>query len=192
MILRFKQMIISSLAVFLSVSLFNPHVNAEKRENATPEMEFRVKGTITVNGKKFKDLNGNKKLDAYENWQLKDEDRVKDLVSKMTLEEKAGLLLIPEFPAFKNGKLVLPNKMLNQSTRYFIYRESPNADVIANANNQLQEVAEESRLGIPVMIISNPRNHSESTSIVEDLDMEKSGQFSYWPAPLGLAATRDL
>ena len=65
-------------------------------------------------------------------------------------------------------------------------------DVIANANNQLQEAAEESRLGIPVIIISNPRNHSESTSIVEDLDMEKPGQFSYWPAPLGLAATRDL
>ena len=82
--------------------------------------------------------------------------------------------------------------MINQNTRYFIYRESPNADVIANVNNQLQEAAEESRLGIPVMIISNPRNHSESTSIVEDLDMEKPGQFSYWPAPLGFAATRDL
>jgi beta-glucosidase len=37
--------------------------------------------------------------------------------------------------------------------------------VIANANKQLQEAAEESGLGIPVMIISNPRNHSESTSI---------------------------
>jgi beta-glucosidase len=37
--------------------------------------------------------------------------------------------------------------------------------VIANANNQLQEAAEESGVEIPVMIISNPRNHSESTSI---------------------------
>ena len=49
-------------------------------------------GKITVDGKTFKDLNGNKKLDLYENWQLKDEERVKDLVSKMTLEEKAGML----------------------------------------------------------------------------------------------------
>ena len=95
MMLRRNKMMIFSLAVFLSVSLFNPHVNAEKRENTTPEMEFRVKGSITVNGQTFKDLNGNKKLDPYENWQLKDEDRVKDLISKMTLEEKAGLLLIP-------------------------------------------------------------------------------------------------
>ena len=192
MVFRLKRMMISSLVVLLLFSLYNPHVNAEKREDATPEMEFRVKGTITVNGKRFKDLNGNKKLDPYENWQLKDEERVKDLVSQMTLEEKAGLLLIPEFPEFKEGKLVLPNKMINQNTRYFIYRESPNADVIANVNNQLQEAAEESRLGIPVIMISNPRNHSEATSIVEDLDMDKPGQFSYWPAPLGLAATRDL
>ena len=107
----------------------------------------------------------------------------------MTLEEKAGLLLIPEFPAFKEGKLVLPNKMMNQNTRYFIFRETPSADVIANYNNQLQEAAEESRLGIPVVIISNPRNHSGATATAEDLDMEKPGQFSYWPAPLGLAAT---
>ena len=77
------------------------------------------------------------------------DERVKDLVSQMTLEEKAGLLLIPEFPAFKEGKLVLPNKMINQNTRYFIFRETPGADVIVNYNNQLQEVAEESRLGIP-------------------------------------------
>ena len=64
--------------------------------------------------------------------------------------------------------------MLNQNTRYFIYRESPSVDVIANVNNQLQEVAEKSRLGIPAVIISNPRNHSESTSMVEDLDMERA------------------
>ena len=43
----------------------------------------------------------------------------------MTLAEKAGLLIIPEFPEFKNGKLVLPNKMIGQNTRYFIFRETP-------------------------------------------------------------------
>ena len=86
-----KRMIASSLAVFLSVSLFIPQVSAEKRENAQPEMEYRVKGKLTVNGKQFKDLNGNGKLDTYENWQLTDDERVKDLVSQMTLAEKAGL-----------------------------------------------------------------------------------------------------
>ena len=42
-------------------------------------MEYRVIGKLTVNGKPFKDLNGNGKLDPYENWQLSDDERVKDL-----------------------------------------------------------------------------------------------------------------
>ena len=80
----------------------------------------------------------------------------------MTLAEKAGLLIIPEFPTFKNGKLVFPNKMISQNTRYFIFRETPSADVIASYNNQIQNAAEETRLGIPAVIISNPRNHAEA------------------------------
>ena len=70
-----KKIITYSISVFLSVSLFVPQVNAEKRENAQPEMEFRVIRKISVNGKPFKDLNGNGKLDTYENWSLPDEDK---------------------------------------------------------------------------------------------------------------------
>ena len=171
---RLKKRMAAALAVFLSVSLFTPQASAEKRETVQPKMEFRVKGKLTVNGKQFKDLNGNGKLDPYENWQLSDDERVQNLVSKMTLEEKAGMLLIPEFPKFKDGKLVLPNKMISQNTRYFIFRETPSADVIANYNNALQEAAEESRLGIPVVIISNPRNHAEALTTVEDSNIEAS------------------
>ena len=192
MVLRLKRGLSSALAVFLTLSLFTPLANAQTRDNPVPSLEFRVKGKITVDGKEFKDLNGNGELDPYENWQLSDEERVKDLVSQMTLEEKAGLLLIPEFPSFKDGKLVLPNKMIDQSTRYFIFREFPSADVIAGYNNQLQEAAENSRLGIPVVIISNPRNHPGAMITPAGVDPEALGQFSYWPDPLGLAATRDL
>ncbi len=116
----------------------------------------------------------------------------RDLVSKMTLEEKAGLLMIPEFPKFEEGKLVLPNEQINQNTRYFIFRETPSANVIADYNNQLQEAAEGSRLGIPVMIISNPRNHATSIEALAGTGPGNTGQFSYWPNTLGLAATRDL
>ena len=189
--LSVKKWLSAAVSVFLTVSLFIPQVSAEKRETQ-PEMEFRVIGKITVDGKTFKDLNGNKKLDPYENWQLSDEERVKDLVSKMTLEEKAGLLLIPEFPKFEGGALVLPNKMIAQNTRYFIFRKNLSADVIANHNNQLQVEAEKSRLGIPVMIISNPKNHAEEFVGAGEADLDKPGQFSYWPGTLGLAATRDL
>lgn len=192
MILELKKAMISLLVVIFSVSLFLPHSSAEKRQNVQPDLEYTLKKIITVDGKRYKDLNGNGKLDPYENWQLSDEERVKDLVSKMTLEEKAGLLLIPEFPEFKNGKLVLPNKMLDQHTRYFIFREILNADVIANYNNQLQQAAEGSRLGVPVMMISNPRNHTGGIHAVGATNIGQSGGFSHWPDPLGLAATRDM
>ncbi|MCQ6275839.1 hypothetical protein JMM81_12850 [Bacillus sp. V3B] len=56
-----------------------------------------------------------------------------------------NLMLIPEFPEFKEGKLVLPNKFIDQNTRYFIFRETPSAAVMATYNNQLMFLSELSR-----------------------------------------------
>ena len=61
-----------------------------------PVIEAVAKDILTINGKQYKDLNGNGKLDRYENWELSVDKRVKDLISKMTLEEKAGLMLISD------------------------------------------------------------------------------------------------
>lgn len=66
--------------------------------HAQDEVETRRKEIITVDGKRFKDLNGNGEIDPYENWQLSTEERVQNLLSQMTLEEKVGLLTINEFP----------------------------------------------------------------------------------------------
>lgn len=152
---------------------------------AQKEVETRTKGIIDIEGNRYRDLNDNGELDPYENWTLPIEERVNNLLSQMTLEEKTGLLTINEFPQIENGNLVFPNKFLDQHTRYFIYRETPSADVIANQMNQLQEEAEKSRLGIPAVVISNPRNHPLMFPI------EEPGQFSHWPNTLGFAATRD-
>src|SRR4051812_29530136 len=48
---------------------------------------------LTVNGLHFKDLNKNGTLDKYEDWRLTVDDRAKDLASKMTVEQIAGLML---------------------------------------------------------------------------------------------------
>lgn len=157
-----------------------------------PELGIRVKEVLTIDGKTYKDLNGNGVLDVYENWGLSASERAKDLISKMTLEEKAALLLIPEYPQFEEGRLVLPNAHINQGTRYFIFRETPTAAVIADYNNQIQEAAEASRLGIPAIIISNPRNHLLPIEVPGQVPPGERGQFSFWPNTLGLAATRDL
>ncbi|MEH7481362.1 hypothetical protein V7157_09895 [Neobacillus drentensis] len=51
----------------LSFLFIIPSVDAQ---NVNPEVLVRVKETLTVNGKVFKDLNSNEKLDDYENWEL--------------------------------------------------------------------------------------------------------------------------
>ena len=60
---------------------------------------------LTVDGLAFKDLNKNGKLDKYEDWRLPVDVRAKDLASKMSVEQIAGLMLyskhqpIPAAPA---------------------------------------------------------------------------------------------
>ena len=59
-----------------------------------PELQSRTAKIIEVEGYKFKDLNKNGELDIYEDWRLPADERSKDLVSKMSLEEKVGFMLI--------------------------------------------------------------------------------------------------
>ena len=55
---------------------------------------------ITINGFTFSDLNQNGKLDKYEDTRLPLEDRIKDLISKMTDDEKASMLIGIGMPGF--------------------------------------------------------------------------------------------
>ena len=48
---------------------------------------------LEADGLKFKDLNKNGKLDAYEDWRLTADERIADLLSQMTEEEMIGGLL---------------------------------------------------------------------------------------------------
>ncbi len=50
-------------------------------------------GFIQVDGLYFRDLDKDGELDVYEDWRADQEDRVQDLLSKMTNEEKAGTLI---------------------------------------------------------------------------------------------------
>jgi beta-glucosidase len=188
----------SLIAIVLSLVTITPSVYAQK---VNPQVLARVKDSLTINGKVFKDLNSNGKLDDYENWELSVEKRVADLISKMTIEEKAGLMIIPEFHDIEGTKIEQNNNLIDQHARYFVYRKTPSVDVIANTNNQLQERVEGTRLGIPAVLISNPRNHYTTIADISNLEEAKDyyvtakdepGQFTIFPDSLGLAASRDL
>ena len=149
-----------------------------------PSLDARAKQIIKEKGREFKDLNGNGTLDPYEDWRLSDEERAADLISKMTLEEKAGLMQITSL----RGDI--PDLIENRNIRYLIIRDNPTAFELAERANTHQETAEATRLGIPLVFTSNPRNH-----VNPDLEFgisEAAGQFSSWPGSLGLAATNDL
>ena len=58
------------------------------------------KPTITIDGLVFSDLNQNGKLDKYEDYRLPMQDRIQDLINKMTDEEKASMLIGIGMPGF--------------------------------------------------------------------------------------------
>lgn len=76
-------------AILLSFSSF-----IQKPEIIQPELGKRSATILKVNGFQFKDLNKNGQLDKYEDWRLSPDERSKDLLSKMSVEEKAGFMLI--------------------------------------------------------------------------------------------------
>ncbi len=69
--------------------------------NTQPRLGYRTAHILTVAGAQFKDLNRNGQLDPYEDWRLTAEQRSKDLLSKMSMEEKVGFMLISS-AALKN------------------------------------------------------------------------------------------
>lgn len=86
---------------------------ADKNKKPQPMLGFRSVNVIEKSGLKFKDLNKNGKLDKYEDWRLSADERSKDLLSLMSVEEKAGLMLINTInmvgtsrAATSDGKLV--------------------------------------------------------------------------------------
>ena len=156
-----------------------------------------VKTLYTDDGFAYRDLNKNGRLDPYEDPRLPIEERVEDLLSQMTLEEKAGLLFQTmigmnpdgslnegggDFPTESTTEMVL-QKLMNHFN--VLYVSAPRQ--IAEWYNRLQALAEETRLGIPVTISSDPRHAFSSNPGASFL----AGAFSQWPEPLGLAAIND-
>lgn len=66
----------------------------KKASFVQPELGVRSVKIIEKEGFQFKDLNKNGVLDKYEDWRLSADERSKDLLSKMTVEEKAGFMMI--------------------------------------------------------------------------------------------------
>jgi beta-glucosidase len=207
---------------------------------AQPNVEGRKAQVITVAGLKFRDLNKNGALDPYEDWRLPVARRVSDLVARMTVEEKSGLMIHSSLSGFTgpNGEVLgLPaaggrggagrggatagprNRAFEGGTnpnnvdpmgsanptqliterhiRYILVRpnagESP--DITARFHNGLQEMAEASRLGIPIVFSTDPRHGvgrgAFGGAATGAPAAPPKPTISQWPDQLGLAVARD-
>lgn len=145
----------------------------------------------------FRDLNQNGRLDPYEDPRRPLEERVDDLLSQMTLEEKAGLMFHTIAGVNPNGTLDPPAEgpfrqpiavsVTGKLMNHFNVHTLPVPRLSAQWYNRLQALAESTRLGIPITLSSDPR-HSFSNNEAANL---YAAFCSQWPEPIGLAATGD-
>ena len=152
----------------------------------------------TENAFRFRDLNKNGKLDVYEDHRQPIEARVEDLLAQLTLEEKAGLLFIngtvvnedssidakPDTPGFGRAAV---SQMTDKRMSHFNFWQIPGAPIVARWYNKLQRFAEQTRLGIPVTIASDPRNH-----FTRNIFSMAAVDFSQWCETLGFGAIGDV
>ena len=167
---------------------------------------------LTVDGLAFKDLNKNGSLDKYEDWRLPVDERAKDLASKMSVEQIAGLMLysghqsIPARPrgfgsGTYNGKALGESGAIssdlsdqqktfltNDNLRHVLITTVESPEVAARWNNNAQALVEGLGLGIPVNTSSDPRNGVDAST---EYNAGSGGKISMWPQSLGLAATFD-
>ncbi len=145
---------------------------------------------VTDDGFAFRDLNKNGRLDPYEDPRLPAEERVEDLLSRLALEEKAGLMFhqvagIDDHGYY--GDEHTRDFLLGRLINHFNVYQLPEPRAAAEWHNNLQRLAEQTRLGIPITISSDPR-HAFTANPATSM---AAGHFSQWPEPIGLAATRD-
>lgn len=167
---------------------------------------------ITADRLGFKDLNKNGSLDPYEDWRLSADERAKDLASKMTVEQIAGLMLYSRHTAIPapaqgfradtyNGKPLAESGMkssdvsdgqkkylTDDNLRHILITSVESPEVAAQWNNNVQAFVEGIGMGIPANNSTDPRHGTDATA---EFNEGSGGQISMWPGSLGLAATFD-
>jgi len=182
--------------VILGIIVFNIYYDLL---NHRAKNELTVVQTLTDKGFTYRDLNKNGRLDLYEDSRVSVEDRVSDLMKQMNLEEKVGLMWHPPIGVGTKGEVIGKptisalsfsssyDMLLNKKITHYNLFLIPKSTQLASWYNAIQNIAGQSRLGIPLTISTDPRHGITNFLGNKLLDSD----FSKWPEPIGLAATGD-
>ncbi|KQU68104.1 glycoside hydrolase family 3 protein [Phycicoccus sp. Root101] len=149
-------------------------------------------------GVEYRDLNGNGRMDPFEDPRLPVERRVEDLLGRLSLQEKVGLMFQTVIEAGADGTVLespgaiskspTSEVVLTKHLTHFNVHHLEDARLAARWHNALQALAEQTPHGIPVTVSTDPRH-----AFIENSGVSFSAKaFSQWPEPLGLAALRDV
>ncbi|GAH15463.1 unnamed protein product, partial [marine sediment metagenome] len=181
---------------FIIISIRFNRISSKNMKLAGPEAPV-----LEENGFSFRDLNKNGELDVYENSRQELNKRIENLISQMTVEEKAGMFFHTAIAMNEDGTLLeKPNprnifSFMSPSSSSLIIKKLMNhfnvylvADPgnMAAWYNRVQKLAERTRLGIPVTISSDPRHAFSSVAA-----NFASAHFSKWCEPIGFGAIGD-
>ena len=150
----------------------------------------------TPDGIEFRDLDGDGVMAPYEDCRLAPEERVADLLPRMSVEEKAGLLFHGMIGVRSADELDQPagltaeiprDLVLGKLLNHFNVHQLPSARETARWQNAMQELAEQTPHGVPITFSTDPRHAFTDNSGVSFA----AGPLSQWPEQIGLGAIGD-
>lgn len=153
--------------------------------------------SVHTDGTRYRDLNRNGVMDPFEDPRLPTQERVEDLVARLSLEEKAGLMVqsivainpdaVAEADVVRNGRPTAREFVTGRFVTHLNVHQIPDPRTMARWSNDVQRLAEETPHGIPITLSTDPRH-----SFTENWGASFSaGHLSAWPEPLGLGALAD-
>ncbi len=153
-----------------------------------PKLGFSDESGVTIiekDGLLFKDHSRTGELLPYEDWRLPAEERTRDLLSRLSLRELAGLML---HKLLREGDRLEYTPELEESYihgyAYMSIGAERDLSLICGISNEVQAQMERLPHAIPALMTAEGINECRDGG-------PGSPIFSSWPVPLGIAATFD-